>query len=140
MSGRKDRGKKRVEVQDDLVHNPFAASLADKLPEIAPQDPVCDTEPAPNSEGTTENPPALGFAAKVVLRREKKGRGGKTVTRIEGLEGDAAVLKKAAQTLGKALGVRAFVEDQAVLLSGDQCQSARAWLEKAGARQVIVGN
>lgn len=141
MSGRKDRGKKRVEVQDDLVHNPFAASLAERFAEPGPQDEEAEPIKAPGAEADpAKAPETLRFAAKVILRREKKGRGGKTVTRVEGLLGSPALLKKTAQTLGKALGARAFVEDETVLVSGDQCQSARAWFEKAGAPRVIVGN
>lgn len=142
----RNKGSKRIEVQDDLSHNPFAAALAGQLPadsgsaEPSPQDaerPGADrSDAAPDSSAD----PGYRFAAKVVLRREKKGRGGKTITRIEGIDAPPAGLEALARTLGKALGARAFVEDGQLLISGDQCQSAAKWLSRAGATKVILGN
>lgn len=132
------KGSKRIEVQDDLSHHPFAAALAGG---IEPSEAAPDIQDAQPSDPKIESSPLdLRFASKVVLRREKKGRGGKTVTRIEGVQSTNEGLEALARSLGKALGARAFVENGQLLISGDQCQSAAKWLTKAGATKVVIGN
>lgn len=148
MAGRskdpKKRGKSRVQVQDALEHNPFAglAGLAPELAiELAPEratERAPERAPEPQNEAPRQE--AYRFAPKVILRREKKGRGGKTVTRVEGIIASPEELNKLARTLAKALGARAFVEEGFIWLSGDQCQSAQRWLAKEGAPKVVLGN
>lgn len=136
----RNKGSKRIEVQDDLSHNPFAAAFKDLAPK-APE-PQHASAPAPETERAAPAEANAGyrFASKVILRREKKGRAGKVVTRVEGIEAKTAGLEALARTLGKALGARAFVEDGQILISGDQCQSAAKWLTKAGAPKIVFGN
>lgn len=93
-------------------------------------------------EAPAEAPPAAEttdpFAVpKVVVRRQRKGRGGRTVTRVEGLA--ASGLPDAAKVLGKALGVGATVRDEAVEVQGDQRERLVAWLGERGVRRVIDG-
>ena len=74
----------------------------------------------------------------MVLRREKKGRGGKTVVRVQGLLGDPADW---ASRMKKGLGCGAVVEDEEVVLLGDLLERAASWLEAEGAaKKVIRGN
>lgn len=82
--------------------------------------------------------PDLSRAGKLVLRRERKGRGGKTVTVLDGLP--ATDLPEVARAMKKALGCGATVEEGAVVLLGDLADRARDWLEARGARRVVVGN
>lgn len=129
---------RRVDVQDELAHNPFADQLAGMLPTPPQPAPTASRNQSPEKAPSEEQGPTFG--AKLVLRREKKGRGGKTVTRIEGVSGTPKALDALARRLAKALGARAFVQDGLVWVSGDQCQSAKAWLEKAGATKIVIGN
>jgi len=75
------------------------------------------------------------FAPKVVLRRTRKGRGGRTVTLIEGIESGHDVL------LGKVkkhLGVGASREDDLLVVQGDQVKRLATWLEGLdGVRKVV---
>jgi len=80
----------------------------------------------------------LADAGKLVLRRERKGRGGKTVTVIEGLP--VADLPEFERALKKALGCGATVEDRSLVLLGDLGERARDWLVARGARRVVVGS
>lgn len=121
-------GKKRKDVDTsssaELKHNPFAAlgELTGASP--APEEP---TEP-------DEAPADLRFAAKVVVRRQKKGRGGKTATRITGvLEGREDL----AAELKKALGCGAVVEGEDIVLLGSLVDRAADHLERAGAKRVV---
>ena len=80
----------------------------------------------------------LAGAGKLVVRRERKGRGGKTVTVIEGLP--FAALPEFARALKKSLGCGATVEDRSLVLLGDLGERAREWLAARGARRVVVGS
>ena len=75
---------------------------------------------------------------KIVVRRETKGRKGKTVTRISGLhEEELPALGKA---LKVALGCGASVEGGDLVLLGSLVERAATWLEKSGAKRVVRSN
>lgn len=110
--------------------NPFAklAGLKGALPTGPVEQPPDDVEPK-----------AAALAGKIVVRRERAGRGGKTVTIIEGvaLVGDA--LLDFAKELKKALGCGAAVEGSAIVLQGEHEERARELLVAKGAKQVVLG-
>lgn len=125
-------GKKRDETIDtgeaeSLTHNPFAA-LAGASATAAPQ-----PEPGPEADGgsAAEEP---RFPDKVVVRREKKGRGGKTVTRISGLP--ASHREALMGRMRKALGCGATLEGEDVVLLGSLVDRAADWIEGLGAKRV----
>ena len=94
-------------------------------------------EPAPAEAKPAAEEPATAiprFAMKVVVRRQKKGRGGKTATRITGVltERDAM-----AAELKKALGCGAVVEGEDIVLLGSLVDRAADWLEARGATRVV---
>ncbi|MBX7193829.1 MAG: translation initiation factor [Sandaracinaceae bacterium] len=112
------------------MSNPFSklAALKDSLPEgekVAP----------------TAAPPPIDrrFANKLVVAKSRKGRGGKTVTAIRGLEAHGEQLEAIARELKKALGCGASVEDGEVLVQGEQEKRVAAWLEAQGAKRVVIG-
>lgn len=128
----------------ELKQSPFAAlagltvTAADRV-----------YEPEPVKEATTERrPPAPApaapperdqkFAPKVVARREKKGRGGKTVTRISGVLADHA--PALAKRMKKSLGCGASLDGADIILHGSLVERAAKWLEGEGARQVVRAN
>ena len=107
----------------------FAASqAAPPQPERA----AAGSAPAPGGE--------LAKQPKLVLRRERKGRGGRTVTVLGGLRGDATFRKDLARSLRKALGCGASLEGEDLVLQGDVGARAKAWLESRGAGKVVLGN
>ena len=71
------------------------------------------------------------------LRIEKAGRGGKTVTVVDGLPRNAAFLKMLCQELKSACGTGGTVGDGAVELQGDLRDRVRALLLKK--RFVVKG-
>lgn len=75
----------------------------------------------------------LAKVGKLVVAREKKGRGGKTVTLVSGL---GPLADSTAGTLKKFLGCGATLEDDVIVLQGDQVQRTAAWLESQGAKRV----
>jgi len=98
------------------------------------------TLPPGEQEAAQQAPASATFAAKVVISRERKGRGGKTATLIRGvaLQGDA--LAAFAREMRQSLGTGGSIEDDAIVLAGDQSARAAEWLRARGAARVIVGN
>lgn len=116
----------------------LAEALARRGLAVSPPaaEPSAPPPPAPRSAGDF----AFDRAGKLVLRREKKGRGGKTVTVIAGLGWRPRQLEELARALRKAFGCGSSVEGDTVVLQGDMTERAQRWLQERGARQVVVGN
>ena len=66
------------------------------------------------------------------LRMEKKGRGGKTVTVVDGLPNNAAFLKELCQELKRACGTGGAVDEGAIELQGDLRDRVRDCLVRKG--------
>lgn len=81
----------------------------------------------------------LAGAGKIVVRRERKGRGGKTVTLVTGIDRPAAALQSIAKALRKALGCGATVEGTTIVVQGDQTERITEWLTANGATRVVRG-
>jgi len=69
-----------------------------------------------------------------VLRLERKGRGGKTVTVVAGLPRNAAFLDGLASELKRACGTGGTATDDAVEIQGDQREKLRPLLAGKGWR------
>ena len=117
-----------------LAHNPFAALT----PAGGTGNDDANTQ-APSTEQTKVSPPDdKTWGSKLVLSREKKGRGGKTVTRITGLPGER--LEVIAKKMKKSLGCGASVDGKDILLHGALTERGAEWLRAQGAKRVILGN
>ncbi|PKO12350.1 MAG: stress response translation initiation inhibitor YciH [Chloroflexi bacterium HGW-Chloroflexi-10] len=75
----------------------------------------------------------------VRLRLERKGRGGKTVTLIEGLSLSAEMLKDLAKELKRAAGSGGAIKDGVIEVQGDVCNALKSVLENKGFRVKISG-
>jgi translation initiation factor 1 len=128
--------KKRIEPDAaPLKQNPFAA-LAVKKDEL-PEGPKPDVSTHTSVSATAPVASTWG-SGKIVLSRERKGRGGKTATRVRGLP--ETRLDELATKMKKALGCGATVEEGDVILLGDVVERAAKWLRDEGAPRVIEGN
>jgi translation initiation factor 1 len=78
-----------------------------------------------STAGRTESIPNRVVAK---LRVEKKGRGGKTVTVVDGLPNNAAFLKDLCQELKRACGTGGTAADGAIELQGDLRERVRQCL------------
>src|SRR5262245_33144335 len=103
-------------------------------PAPAPQTPSAPA--APRDPGL----PDLGRCGKLVVRRERKGHGGKTATIIAGVGLPARDLERLARALRHALGCGASVEGDRLVVQGDQAPRVQAWLAAQGARRSVPGN
>jgi predicted translation initiation factor SUI1 len=133
---------KKEKINTDKIESGFSSALAGQL--IAKgftQATVGELSPVP---ANLDNKVVAGVnftkIEKLVLRREKKGRGGKTVTVVSGFNMQSARLEDLSRTMRKALGCGSTVEEGTIVLQGDITDRTRTWLEKQGAKKVIVGN
>lgn len=119
-----------------MSNNPFAA-LLDAREQVPDGDPVAERPEEPPS---SEDADGVSFDGKLVVRREKKGRGGKTATVIEGLRGAPEDLDAIAQGLRKELGCGAHMEGDRVVVGGAHVDRLCDWLRGRGAKRVVAGN
>lgn len=68
----------------------------------------------------------------VRVRRENKGRGGKTVTTVTGLPLTAAQLKDIAKKLKQACGVGGAVKEGIIEIQGEHVEKVMQWLSGQG--------
>lgn len=68
----------------------------------------------------------------VKVRRETKGRGGKTVTTISGLALNQEQLKTLSTDLKRACGVGGAVKDGVIEIQGDRCEQLLSLLAERG--------
>ncbi len=114
--------------------NPFAALAALKSalpPGEAPADPEAA---ASDNDGPTEST----FAPKVIVSRQSKGRGGKTVTVIRGVLLTGKPMKQFVKALRKDLGAAGYLDGEDVVVSGDQTSRVEAFLRARGAKKIIL--
>ena len=77
--------------------------------------------------------------ARAVVRREKKGRGGKEVTVVEQLGLSPRDLEAWLKDLKGKLGCGGVVEGDTLVLQGDQRDRTSALLEAKGVRKIVAG-
>lgn len=110
-------------------HRPFSG-LAGKLGELPPgPPPAAAPDAAPHAAGP----------ARAVVRMERAGRGGRTVTVVEKLGLPAAELEDWAGALKRSLGCGGAVEGGSLVLQGDVRDRVADWLVKRGVRKVGCG-
>lgn len=114
----------------------LAARLRDIVPSPpppSPSPPPVPVEPAPALKPAGRPPPA-----RAVVRMERAGRGGKTVTVVEKLALPPRELTAWLGDLKRALGCGGVIEGGALVLQGDTRERVGAWLEKRGVKKVTV--
>lgn len=135
---REDKSRSAAEGSGGTPFNAAFAGLA--ALRSAPSSAPAETEEAPVRRSAPVSSELFVPGRKVVVRKEKKGRGGKTVTRVQGLGGDAAAIEELARALARELGCGAQREAQDILLQGHQTARAVAALTRRGAPRVIDGD
>jgi translation initiation factor 1 len=78
-------------------------------------------------------------AGGVRVRREIKGRGGKTVTAVYGLSLNRNALEAMASEIKRKLGTGGTVKDGVILIQGDRCGDVVEWLKQKGHRAKRTG-
>jgi len=97
-------------------------------------------DPPPTESAPAVEPIDFGGTQKIVLRREKKGRGGKTATIVEGIKRPPSALERIARELKRALGCGASIDGDVIVVQGDMAARIAPWLAARGAKKVVIGN
>lgn len=113
-----------------LVHNPFGALSGASLPRAAGGGPLRAAEAAPIERNR----------GRVDIIREKGGRGGKTVTVVEGFVGIGLPEKELlVRRMRAACGCGGTVKGGRIEIQGDQREAVSRILADAGFRPVFSG-
>jgi len=107
--------------------NAGLASLASRMGDLPPP-----------SEATPPAKPPARPPVRAVVRMERAGRGGRTVTVVEKLDLRPSDLEAWLGDMKRALGCGGVVEGAALVLQGDTRERAGAWLERRGVKKVTV--
>ncbi|MDG1139529.1 MAG: hypothetical protein P8N49_08450 [Opitutales bacterium] len=140
---KKDRKNKKIllETEKDFGSSPFSSIQVDGLSTFVPLEKSIDTEKIRTSESKVKNSEKIGQGERLEIRREKSGRGGKTVTTIKpfpsyiGQTQKGKLLKKLKSTLGTG----GTWNQQTMELQGDKREEVFAWMESAGFKPVLAG-
>jgi translation initiation factor 1 (eIF-1/SUI1) len=121
---------------------PMRSSLGARLRECGV--PVADERPqaipTPPQSAVAPDLLDLSRCAKLIVRCERKGHGGKTVTVIDGLNLSPAQLDAVARRMRKGFGCGSWVAGGCVVLQGDFGPAAAVWLRRQGAARVAQAN
>ena len=120
-----------------LGQNPFGALRAEGLPQHTPAPVVAGAPSAPSARAPAAPQKNRG---RVEIRREKGGRGGKTVTTVSGFVGIGLPEKEElAKRMQKACGAGGTVKDGAIEIQGDKRAEVAKILAAAGFQPVLAG-
>lgn len=86
-----------------------------------------------------ETKPAYGGSEVLKVRREVKGRKGKTVTTVSGVGGSETAIQDLAKTLKQALGTGGSVKDGIIVIQGDHRPRIVALLKERGFTVKLAG-
>ena len=134
---KKDRTSKKISTSqiNEFGINPFASLDGSGLPEALPE-PKHEIKVCVKEEESK-----MGNGERLEIRREKTGRGGKTVTTIRGIppglakEKKEKLLKRMKNTLGTG-GTWAGPDME---LQGDRRAEVLEWMKAMGFRPVLAG-
>ena len=123
-------GRLPTEGGQGLGHNPFGALDGAGLRQAPPRPPG----PAPVEKAREGN------RGRVDITREKGGRGGKTVTIVDGFTGIGLPEKESlAARMRTACGCGGTVKEGRIVIQGDQRDTVARILSEAGFRPVFAG-
>lgn len=90
---------------------------------------LSDVDGKAKEEDTTNLP---ANAQKLTVRKEKKGRGGKTVTVVEGYKGNPQTLETLCKKVKQQCGVGGSVDRKTFIIQGDKADQVVKILIKEG--------
>jgi translation initiation factor 1 len=125
---------KRDKAPPAATSAPFNAALAGLAARLGDVPRVA----APARPATAPKPPGRPPPARAVVRMERAGRDGRTVTVVEKLELRPTELEAWLSELKAALGCGGVLEGAALVLQGDTRKRVGDWLGKRGVRKVTV--
>jgi len=134
---RKERSSKKISTapHNEFGSNPFASLDGQGLPEALPE-PEREIKVSVKEEESN-----LGKGVRLEIRREKSGRGGKTVTTVRGIPPGLGKEKKdkLLKRIKSSLGTGGTWAGQDMELQGDRRSEVLEWLRAMGFQPVLAG-
>ena len=138
MSRKKGRneGKRPVEAGEDFGTSPFSALGLKGLPEALPE----VSEQTGKAKQVKEEE-RIGRGERLEVRREKSGRGGKTVTTVAGFPAriNAPMRASLLKRMKTKLGTGGTWDGDCMELQGDKRQEVVSWLSALGFKPILAG-
>lgn len=133
----KDRSLKKISTEPEttFLTNPFSSLDSSGLPEGLPEIPK-DIKVSLKKEETK-----LGNGERLEIRREKAGRGGKTVTTVRGIPNSLGKDKRdrLLRKIKNSLGTGGTWSGEDMELQGDRRAEVIEWMRAMGFRPVLAG-
>ena len=134
---RKDRSTHKISTSSEAEFgsSPFAMLDGSGLPEVSPP-PIIDVKASIKKKSSV-----LGRGERLEIRREKSGRGGKTVTTVRGFPASLNKEKreKLLKQLKNSLGTGGTWSGDEMQLQGDRRAEVVEWMRVLGFRPILAG-
>jgi translation initiation factor 1 len=135
------RKKIAVDGTAETVENTVLGDLLRDSGLVPNSDPVKQADKKdPAGKDTAVSMKDLSGLGKMVLRVQRKGMGGKTVTVLTCQNLVPDQLEPLAKELRKGLGCGSRVEEAGIILQGDVAERAARWLRGRGAKRIVGGS
>ncbi|MFL2938554.1 MAG: translation initiation factor [Opitutales bacterium] len=132
------KGKERVETEgkDEFVSSPFSSLSLGGLPEAPSGASLSEKKERKLATGKT-----LGSGERLEVRREKSGRGGKTVTTVRGFPSHLGLDQKTQllKRMKTSLGTGGTWNQATMELQGDRRNEVMGWFQAIGFKPVLAG-
>jgi translation initiation factor 1 (eIF-1/SUI1) len=113
------------------------SELSGKLPSLPAESVV---KGGASSDVDPATPLARALASRIVISRDARGRGGKTVTFARGIAGTPELLEALARELRHELGTGVRALDGELVVQGALTDRLAKALAKRGAARIVIGN
>ena len=130
--------RKKIDPSDSgIQHNPFLEISG----ELGFTQSVEVTSPDDSNKRSpeTDPSPSIEVIERVILRKEKKGRSGKTVTVLEIRPSDKVDLPVISKRLKNAIGCGGKIEGTFIVLQGDIAGRVEEWFKSRGISKITRG-
>ena len=130
------KGKREVAKSEGFGFSPFESLEPEGLPQSPAPLPVSDPKPKKVNEQEQ-----VGKGDRLEIRREKSGRGGKTVTTIAGFSKRINVPMRATllKRMKTKLGTGGTWVGDCMELQGDKREEVFSWLSALGFKPILAG-
>lgn len=127
--------KKKIELQEsEIRNNPFINVAEDIGFSSSVENRCLGEEPSISKE--VNNPDPVLRIQRVIVRKERKGHGGKTVTIVEVRPCDRINLNDLARKIKNGLGCGGRTEGPLIILQGDIVDRVKYWFSIQGIKKI----
>ena len=140
---KKDRHNKKITLEKpkDFGSNPFSSIEVDGLSSFVSENRDLGVSKIESPEKKARGLDEIGQGERLEIRREKSGRGGKTVTTVKPFPSyiGNAQKEKLLKKLKSTLGTGGTWDQQTMELQGDKRNEVYAWMEASGFKPIFAG-